>query len=216
MNQSNTLYLRRYLASFLIATFLFILIFAVAHSFAYVIYERNARESEVIQKYISDLDNDLRNQSCSDHLMFDASSKLDNVGNRIDLLEKRMGKSDPRVVAQKKQYGELEYAHFRIVQRLNKDCGARFITLLYFYTQAKEESDANEQTAYILNAFKAEDSDRIMIYSFDASLDSGLIKNIRAWYNVTTTPLVVVNEKDSLTLRNIKQLDVYFPVSNKD
>lgn len=209
MNQPNSFYLKRYIASFFIATFLFILIFIVANSFAYVSYERNARESEVIARYISDLDNDLRNQSCSDHLMFDASSKLDNVGNRIDLLEKRLGKNDPRVIAQKKQYGELEYAHFRIVQRLNKDCGARFLTLLYFYTQEKEESDANEQTAYILQAFKSEDSDHIMIYSFDASIDSGLVKNMRTWYNVTTTPSVVINERDILSLQNIKQLDGY-------
>ncbi len=211
MNQNNTSYIMRYVYSFIISTVLFIMIFVVANMFTNISYDNNVKESEVIESYIADLNNYLKNETCSDHLLFDASSKLDTVGQRIDLLEKRFGKSDARVLVQKKQYSALEFAHSRIVERLKKECDADFLTLLYFYTQAKEESDANEKTAYILNAFKTEDSDHIMIYSFDASLDSGLLKNLRAWYNITATPIVIVNENDSIFLQNIKQLDKYLP-----
>jgi hypothetical protein len=210
MKQDNSIYLRRYIYSFFIATFLFIIIFAIADSFTRISYDRNARESEVIRSYISDLDGYLREQTCSDQLMFYASSKLDNVGNRIDLLEKRFGKSDPRVITQKKQYAELQHAHYLIVKRLNKNCGAKFLTIIYFYTQAKEESDANEQTSYILNAFKQEDSEKIMIYAFDSSIGSGLVGNLKAWYNITSTPAVLINEDNRIDkLTHISQLDPF-------
>ncbi|MEK6825924.1 MAG: hypothetical protein AABY00_04010 [Nanoarchaeota archaeon] len=205
----NERYFSRYVLSFIIATSLFLIIFYVANSFSYVSYERNTKDHQIITNYISELDNYLKNQTCSTNYLFDASSKLDTVGQRIDLLEKRLGKSNLRVLEQKKDYSELEYAHFRIIQRLIEDCKADFLTLLYFYTQEKDESDDNEKTAFILNAFKAEDSDHIMVYSFDASLDSGFIKNLRTWYNITTTPAVVVNGRDIFKVTHITQLDPY-------
>ncbi|MBM3233248.1 MAG: hypothetical protein FJY98_01645 [Candidatus Liptonbacteria bacterium] len=210
MKQDNSIYLRRYIYSFFIATFLFILVFAIADSFTHISYERNARESEVIRSYITDLNGYFKEQSCSDQLIFDASLKLDNVGNRIDLLEKRFGKSDQRVVTQKKQYAELQHTHYLIIQRLNKYCGAKFITVLYFYTQAKEESDANEQASFILNAFKQESPERIMIYAFDSSIGSGIVGNLKTWYNITSTPSVLVNQENKIDkLTHISQLDPF-------
>jgi len=151
----------------------------------------------------------VNNSVCSTSFVYEASVRLDDAGARIGLLEIRIGKDDKRVLEQKKIYSEIELKHFEIVKFLRDKCNADYLPVLFFYSNSDEFKDASESMGYILGAFKNENGNKIMIYSFDVDLDSDSIGLLREEYNVTKVPVAVVNEKVLIYPTNIRELEVY-------
>ncbi len=211
------LHLVRYLLAFIITTSLFVVIFTISSSISYLNYEKISSQNNLIKQYLNDLDSVLANSSslsfCNPKMLDDVSKKLDQVGARLSLLESRL-KDDPRVIEQKKSYSELEYKHLQIVKKLNSRCDSEFFVVLFFYDNIIDDKENQEQIdeetdrmSFILGTFKNQDSARIMIYSFDKDLDTPAIGLLKSVYNVTLSPIVLVNEKDFIYLTNIEQLE---------
>ena len=142
-------------------------------------------------------------------MLLQSSQILDEVGGRINLLEKRFGKNDQRVLEQKKLYVQVELAHHSIIKRFNKQCRSDFIAIFYFYSNDKENQKKNELTSNILNAFKKLNQERVMIYSFDYNLDAKEINELKEKNKITFTPLILINERDLVNVQNIDDFEGY-------
>ncbi len=208
--QHRPIFINRILLAWLITTVLFILIFSFAYSVSYLNYRSIEEESNLIEHYINDLDLIAsEGNSCNDTLLFDASQKLDTVGSKLALLETRFGNDDPRVLEQKRRYSELEMKHFELVKQIDVNCERDFLTILFFYSNGREDGDNSEQVGFILSTFKNQDSDKIMVYSFDYNLDADAVRNLANRYGVESAPVVIVNERDYLQVSNIRELEKY-------
>ena len=203
--QKNNSYLWRLLAAFILAVLLFFLIFALAYGASYLNYYGVKGQTSIVKEYLKDMSRIVNNSVCNNSLVYEASMRLDDAGARISLLENRIGKDDPRVLEQKKIYSEIELKHFEIVKFCNED----YLSILLFYSNSEEFKDASESMGYILGAFKNEDKSKIMIYSLDVDLDSEAIRLAKEMYNISRVPSVVINEKNLIYPRNIRELEVY-------
>lgn len=202
-------YGKRYLWAFIIATALFIIIFSVAYSVSYFNYQDIAGQNNIIDEYISEIDSMSNVSVCSSNLLFDASERLDVVGNRLSVLERRFGKTDYRVLEQKRLYTDLELRHFDLVKRLDNLCNYSFITALFFYSNSGPYADESDSVGYMVSTFKAEDKERIMVYSLDVGLGYEVIGNLTEKYSIDKIPVVLIDERDKVYANNIRDFEVY-------
>jgi hypothetical protein len=207
--QRNKSYLWRLIAAFIFASIFFLLIFSVAYGASYLNYMSIKGQTNVVQEYLKEMSSFVNNSVCSPSLVFEASIRLDDAGARIGLLEERIGKNDARVLEQKKIYSEIELKHFEIVKFLRDKCNADYLPVLFFYSNSEEFKDASESMGYILGAFKNEHKNKAMIYSFDSDLESDSISLLKAGYNITKVPAVLVNERYLVYPTNINELEEY-------
>ncbi len=203
-------YFFRMIISFFVATILFILIFISAYSVSYLNYQNIRSENKLIQVSLVRLDEIMASESCDDALLFESSENLDAVGSQLNILEKRFGNKDIRVLEQKKVYSDLEYKHLQIIRNFNENCNKNFEPIIFFYSNIRDKQDKSENMGSILSVFKRRNSGFVMIYSFDFNLDYGLIEKLEKDYNVSEVPIVVVKEKEKIYLRNIDELEEIF------
>ena len=202
-------YLERALASFILATIMFIGFFAAAYSVSYINYQIISSQNTLILASITELDKVLAEFKCEQELLVSSSERLDEVASKITLLEKRFGKKDSRVLEQKKLYSELEYRHYQITLNFNGACDSSYVTALFFYSNINGlEEFQSERMGFILTAFEREDADRVMIYSFDYDLESETIASLVKEYNITEVPSVVVDNK-VIYVRNLRDVEPY-------
>ena len=192
--------------AFLIATLVFTGIFLFAYSVSYLNYQYIANQNNLIEESIIEIEKYLE-EDCNASLVLQASEKLDVVGVRLDMLEKKFGKTDYRVLEQKKLYSVLEKRHFDIIQKFNENCGANYSTVFFFYSNLEGYETRNDRVAYILRSLKGLYPDKIMVYSFDYDLDYELINELKEEYGVNSIPSVVFNEGEPFSLENIKQIE---------
>ncbi|MBL7059259.1 hypothetical protein ISS08_02300 [Candidatus Pacearchaeota archaeon] len=200
---------RTFFFSIIIATILFFSIFGITNTFAYMNYRSIEANNNAVLEDIISISSRLDEFECEDNLLSESSQDLDNSAFKISILEQRFGKHDYRVLKIKKLYSELEYTHFRLVNKFKEECGANFITILFFYVNDEDFEDDNERASFVIGAFKESHDVGVMIYSFDAELDLPLIKELREEYNVTYAPVIVMNEGEPFYPRNIDYLRGY-------
>lgn len=198
--------LLRIILAFLLATLIFVEVFIISYAVSYWNYQGVSNSNNLIKQYLEDFEGYANVTQCNSDVLIEASDKLDRVGSKLNLLESRFGKMDLRVLEQKKLYSELSYRHFEIIRTLKDQCNKNFITILFFYSNSEELAKESEGMGFILSSFKNEDPSRIMIYSFDADLDSMVIRELTERYNVTGAPVSVVNEDENLAVTNINRL----------
>lgn len=208
MNEGNNNYALKYIISFFIATIIFIIVFLASFGVSYLNYTKVVEEQSVIRGYIEDLDSSLDGENtCDEGLLLKASEKLDVAGSRMSLLETRFGKNDARVLKQKDLYSELEVKHFEITKAFDVECGKDFSTILFFYSNSENDKDNSERVGFILSTFKNKNPGSVMIYSFDANLDSEIINSLKTKYGVSEVPMIVVDEGIPKNIRNIDDIN---------
>ena len=188
---------RRYLASFLIATFLFIAIILISYSFSYVELRRISNlQGDVAYGIFEDkLDYTLFERGICNEESFDKVSRdLNFQGRIIDDLEKKFGKDDEAVLFRKKFYSLVELEHFEFIKLLNERCNLDMSTILFFYSNEDEDLGRSEEVGRLLDTVYTRNSNSVLIYSFDVNLESELIDKLKTKYNVKDSPSVVVNE----------------------
>jgi len=199
----------RLIASFIIATVLFIIIFVFASSISYLNYQKIENQNNIILVYLEEMDALLLKQNCNNEILLKSSEILDQVGGRLNLLETRFGKKDPRVLEQKSLYTAIELKHLEIIKQFQSQCNEDFITILFFYSNNKPFNKASENVGRILSTFKRKDLENRMIYSFDYNLNIPPINNLKQGYNLTIAPIIIVNNNEPEQINNINDLDKY-------
>lgn len=212
MKQKETreLYVWRLLISFIITTFVFIFVFSFAYYVSYLNYQGVSHNNNVINKALSDFDGYLLKSShpafCNGTILLESSVELDDIGSRIETLEKNFGANDQRVITQKQLYEEIEFKHYTLINNFNNICKSNFTTIIFFYSNNGDYKDASGHVGFIIGSFKSTNPDKIMVYSFDKNINFSksdfFIKN----YHILTVPFVILNNKSIGNVNNIKDL----------
>lgn len=200
----------RFIAAFILSSALFALVLLFSYGISYWNYQQLSSQTNTLEISIAHLDTLLRGFQCETSILVDSSEAFDNAAATLNLLERRFGKHDPRVLEQKKLYSELEYRHLLIVERFNHGCHTNFLPLLFFYSNRDlAHEDASERMGFILTSFEREAGDRIMIYSFDVDLASPIVEKLTQEHEIERAPVVIINNSETLYVRSLSDLAPY-------
>ena len=208
----------RLILSFISATVIFITIFMVASGISYYNYQKMSKQNNIIEEYLNEMDVILNVSAadCGENILLRSSQILDEVGGKLNLLEKRFGKNDQRVLEQKELYSRLEVKHLEIIKTTEEKCGQNYTKIIFFYSNIKPLDEESNRMGFILSSFKKLNSDKIMIYSFDYNLESSIINKLKRDYNITGAPIIVIDEQRQIYARNIDDLEPYKNPDEKD
>lgn len=206
----------RYLVSLLIATCVFVLIFAISYSISYFELQRvsNLQVGVGYDIFNDKLDYSLFNGSiCDDKSLDKVSQDLGFQGRIIDDLERRLGKQNENVLLRKQFYSLIELEHFEFVRDFNKNCvkpwtkEKKISTIFFFYSNNESYLKDSEEAGRILGVVYERNED-IIIYSFDVDLQSSLVDKLEGKYGITESPTIVINEKTKIKLpANIDEIE---------
>lgn len=123
-----------------------------------------------------------------------ASQELFKVGDRLDALEKDLGKDDEQVISLKKYYNLIEIRDYLFYKKVNEGCDGEFILNLFFYSNDQKKCEKCEDQGFVLSYVRAK-NDKIRTYSFDVDLGLPTVDYLTKFYNVNEIPSVVFNEE---------------------
>jgi len=211
VSKMRELPLLRIFLAFLIATFIFLSGFLIGYSVSYLKYQDIALKQEEIKYDLLSLDLESKFlESCDKSVFQSISIRLDEMGKMLAILEDRFGKSDEKVVEQKKRYTLLEIQHFLNIKQYKEQCKQNISTILFFYSNIEPYNNVGERIGYILNTLKNRNPEKVMIYSIDYDLKMNLVNILKNVYNITSPNTLIINEKIKLeNVRNIKEIEEY-------
>lgn len=200
----------RYIWAFLIASVAFVIFFAFAYGISYLSYESLGEHTGLIAGSVEQFEDVLANFTCDPSVHLEASSRFDLIASKLSLLEKRFGKNDERLINVKMNYSALEYRHFLITERFNRECDSDFTTIFFFYSNGNGGLQGkSDRMGFILTTLQRIYPDEVMIYSFDANLNSTLIQNLKTTSGVDTVPVVVVNGGEPFAPLDLEDVERY-------
>ncbi len=199
IEKKKELHLLKVLLAFLIATFLFSSGILIGYSVSYIKFQdvSNAQEEIKYDLLGINLEKEFIT-SCNPVILSTISSELDDMGKSIDILEQRFGKTDSRVLNEKKKYVLLEVQHFLIVKEYKETCSKNINIIFFFYSNsdAYENSRTAARIGNFLTELKNKNRDSVMIYSFDYELEMNMIKILKTKYDITNPNMIVLNENE--------------------
>jgi hypothetical protein len=212
MEEKRPLYLGRILLAFIIASTIFIAGFSLCYAITYSKYQTVSMSQERLKYNLValELQGELMKDSCEIFDPYLFSHELGDMGVLMSIIEERLGKTDPRVIEQKKIYSLLEVQHFNLIAQHNKECNETIPTILFFYSNDAEFLSAGETIGFMLSTFK-QNNGNVMIYSFDYKLDYKLLDVLKKKYKVTQPNTLVINEEQHLiNPKNIEEIEAFF------
>ena len=203
---------KRYIASFLIGTVVFILVFALTYSLSYLEFGRVSNlQADVGYAIFEDkLDYTLFDEPiCTNESLGEVSRNLGFQGRIIDDLEKKLGKQNKEVLSRKKFYTLIELEHFEFVNLLNERCDRGVQTILFFYSNMDPNVEDSVDAGKLLSVVHSK-TENLMIYSFDINLDSDLIEKLKEKYDVERSPTMIINGEFKVeNPQNLLDVEVY-------
>ena len=200
----------RYAISLVIATVVFLLIFAISYSISYFELQRvsNLQVGVGYEIFEDKLGHSFFNeQICNGSSFSKVSQDLSFQGRIVDDLERRLGKQNENVLLRKQFYSLIEIEHFEFVREFNQKCREDLNTILFFYSNNVSEIEDSEEAGRILGSVSSR-NENLIIYSFDIDLESELVNKLEKKYNVTASPTAVINEKTKIKLpANIQEIE---------
>lgn len=200
----------RYLWAFLIGTAIFLIGFGITYSVAYFEYQRiTSLQGPVSYAIFQDkLQYSLLGKDiCGEDTYKDVSASLAFQGGIIGDLEEKLGKENKDVLFRKKFYTLILLEHLELVNTLNEECDKEINTVLFFYSNEKEDVEASEDIGGMLGVLHEQNKGKLFIYSIDMNLDSKLVKSMNEKYEVSAPMKIIVNGEHSFTsLENINQI----------
>lgn len=204
---------KRYLLSFLIGTFLFLLLISVSYFFVFLELGKISRmqgetayslfEKKLSLTYFEE-------NFCRDYNLRDISESLAYQGLILSDAEEKFGKGDKDVLFQKRFYSILLLEHLDFVEMYNDACDSAVNTIVFFYSNEENFVEESEYFGKVLDLAYAKNDD-LFIYSFDVNLDSEIISKMKNKFDVAKVPVVIVNGEHVITeLDNISELEVFF------
>lgn len=205
---------KRYVAAVIIATIVFLLVFAVSYSLSYLEFQRisNLQTGVGYDIFEDKLGYSFFGSSLCDTTSFEkVSQDLRFQGIIIDDLERKLGKQDENVLLRKKFYSLIEIEHFEFVKAFNGKCNPKVDTILFFYSNNESKESKSEEAGKILGVVSSKNKE-LVIYSFDFDLNSDLVNKMETKYNIigSEVPVIIINEKTKLDMpANIREIEKY-------
>jgi len=132
------------------------------------------------------------------------TASLDELGNKLVFSSDDKSNSGTRVESAKQNYYLLEVKHMIFAEKINKECGTNYTTILYFYSD-KGDCNTCKAQGIVLTNIKKTNPDT-MIYSFDINSDFSLISTLKELYQIKTAPTLIINGKLYTGLQDQKTL----------
>jgi len=203
----------RYLIAFVLATFIFVLIFSLSYYLSYL----EMRKITINQdQMIYDLFKDKLNYEFfgQDFCKTDSISKLSEdlsfQRSIIYNLEEKLGKTNEDVLFRKKIYTLIQLEHLSYLKEYNSKCNQTKDYVLFFYSNNKTDVKESERWGQLLDSFYYKHTN-VSIYSFDINLDDELIDNLRQKYNITRSQTIIINDNYTIyNLNTLKDIENYF------
>lgn len=120
------------------------------------------------------------------------SQELFKVGDRLDALEKELGKDDENVISLKNYYIILEVKDYLFFKKLNDECDGGYILNLFFYSNDPKKCGGCKDQGFVLSYARAK-NEKIRTYSFDVDLELPVIQYLVDYYDIEGVPSVVFN-----------------------
>lgn len=198
---------RRYVLAFFIATAIFVAGFAFTNVVAYLQFQRitSIQDPTSYEIFKDKLEYTLFGKDiCSEDTFEKISQDLAFQGQVIGDLETKLGIDNPNVLFRKKFYTLIQLEHFEFVKLINQECGREINTILFFYSNTKDELEDSEKVGNILGSVYQRNKENLVLYSIDSNLDSDIVKSLREKYKLDDGITIIVNENQRFN--NIKHI----------
>ena len=152
----------------------------------------------------------LQQSSCSIVSGSILSDQLSNLATSIETAEAAHGIDSDSVKTLKKYYSLLEIKDYLLIQEIYRQCDARPISILYFYSNNKNCTDCTKE-GYVLTALKEQYPD-LRVYSFDYDLGLNAVSTLISLYKIgPTLPAIVVNGQTYTGFQSLDTLQRIIP-----
>jgi hypothetical protein len=139
-------------------------------------------------------------QKTIENSMKDLSKSLEDIQNYDK--ESNFNDDEFDLISRKYILDNLKYWLF--AERAKKECDFDAVTILYFHTSSNCPNCPDQGT--VLTYYKEKLQDRILIFPIDISSDAPEVNVLRARYNITELPSIVVDDKVYVGLVNRKDI----------
>jgi hypothetical protein len=141
----------------------------------------------------------------------DIWSEKVEIGEILFALERKLGKTNPEILEQKKIYNEVQYYTLKLVNSINERCGYNWTIIVFFYTNEKEarpeEFEKGELQGYVLDTLYERNPEKIKIFSFDIAAGDNFTAVLMERYDIKTIPSVIINGKAYSGLRGRNEIE---------
>ncbi len=142
------------------------------------------------------------------------SEEAGNLENTINNFQLTNQFQQNQITELKTQYTLVNLQFWLQMRNLRENCNQNITTILFFYNV--RNCDACVAQGLVLDSVKKSNPSHIMIFAVDQGLDLGIISLLESTYNITTTPSIVINEKQIVQgFRNETFLNVLINVGSK-
>ena len=202
---------------YVIALFITLTIFGSVVYISTVISDRRIAEVRAIQEKVT-LDiassetqfNLLKELSCNDIDNSILSSELNSLAERLTILESSRTRNNTELLSLKRAYSLLQSKDYLLSKEINKKCGLRPVTILYFYSNEGDCPDC-EKEGYVLT-FLRQEYPQLRIYSFDYNLDLSAVHTLSSLFKITPPlPALVIKDKAYSGFQSLEQVEKLLP-----
>ncbi|MBU6323442.1 MAG: hypothetical protein KGI41_01460 [Patescibacteria group bacterium] len=153
----------------------------------------------------------LEHAPCEDTVQgTELSHELNDLGSRLSYTESRLGSTDPEVVRLKQQYTLLEIRDYLITKQLAAACGAKPVTVLYFYSNSGDCADC-DKAGYALS-YLHDNYPGLKVYSFDYHLAIGALTTLITLDKVKDDlPAFIIDGAPHYGFTSLADLEAAFP-----
>ena len=138
------------------------------------------------------------------------SSELLPIAARLSTLESQSNVNTDELTRLKRYYSLLQIKDLLLMKQVSEKCGLEPIFLLYFYSNAGDCPECEEQ-GYVLTALN-ERYPQLRIYSFDYNLDLSALRTLTSISNVKPPlPAIVINGRLETGFKEIDDIEAFIP-----
>ena len=120
------------------------------------------------------------------------------AGQLLASLESKLGKTDPKIIEQKRIYNEVQFRTLKLVESIKENCNLNWTIIIFFYTNSKNSTMGNynqcELQGSALDTLYDRNKDNIKIFSFDVDALDSLSQGLADYYNITRVPTLIINK----------------------
>src|SRR3989344_3849305 len=138
------------------------------------------------------------------------SKEIQPLGERLAYLEGQGNVDQDELVRLKRYYTLLQIKDLLLMQQVSRKCGLKPVFILYFYSNAGDCPECEEQ-GYVLTAL-SETYPSLRVYSFDYNLDLSALQTLVQIHDVgDTLPALVINDTVRYGFKKIEDIETILP-----
>lgn len=142
------------------------------------------------------------------------SSEMRPLAERLSYLETQTSVNDDELIRLKRYYSLLQIKDFLLMKEVAAKCDLKPVFILYFYSNAGDCEDCEEQ-GYVLTGL-SEVYPSLRIYSFDYNLDVSALQTLLSINNVEgELPALIINNNTYHGFRTRADIEKILPELKK-